>query len=79
LWGRDFVIKENNRMNDTFEVLVQGLKKTILEVQEKMEKNTRYLIELEKKLANKDAEIAKLKEYDNNFTFLVLRFAYEWD
>ena len=64
-------------MNDTFEVLVQGLKKTILEVQEKMEKNTRYLIELEKKLANKDAEIAKLKEYDNNFTFLVLRFAYE--
>ena len=79
MWGRDFVIKENNRMNDTFEVLVQGLKKTILEVQEKMEKNTRYLIELEKKLANKDAEIAKLKEYDNNFTFLVLRFAYEWD
>ena len=58
-------------MNDTFEVLVQGLKKTILEVQEKMEKNTRYLIELEKKIANKDAEIAKLKEYDNNFTFLV--------
>jgi len=64
-------LRELEEMNDTFEGLVQGLKKTILEVQEKMEKNTRYLIELEKKLAVKDAEIAKLREYENNFTFLL--------
>jgi len=62
---------ELEEMNDTFEGLVQGLKKTILEVQDKMERNTKYLIELEKKLAAKDAELFKLREFENNITFLV--------
>lgn len=55
-------------MNRTFEILIQGLKKTILEVQERMDKNGKYLGEMQKKVDARDAELAELRPLVPNKT-----------
>ena len=61
-------------MNKNFEGLVQGLKTTILEVQERLDKNSRYITDLQKRLEAKEAELAMSRPQNLTVAELLFHF-----
>ena len=61
----------NDSINSTFEELIHGLKRTILDVQGRMDKNSKNLSEMQKKLEEKDEEILVLRQFEADVTSAV--------
>ncbi len=65
-----------SRMNRNFEQMIYGLKKTVLEVQERMNKNDRNIDEMQLKLGDRDTVIMSFRQNEAELTAFVKEVYY---